>query len=312
MLHDPPTLERAGRRPLTPDLTGTVASGPHSRRIVHRTRGSRHGPITRLMSPSDLGAVLKPFVFLDLFEVDLRGLDMPMHPHSGIATVTVVTHGDVRFHDPDAGQGTIAYGGVEWAQAGGGMWHGKELSPGTSQLFRGFQLWLALPPELENGPSAGQYLEAAQMRRAGPATVIIGSHEGETSPVDAPAGINYLLVTLKPGESWTYEPPRGHSAAWLALADGGLEAGERLHAGEMAVFDASEEPIRLTALDGANAVFVLGSALPHRYPLHLGRYSVHSSADALERGERRIAELGEKLRQAGERRTASGSVPVFR
>ncbi len=38
------------------------------RRIVHRTRGQRQGPITRLMSPSDLGNVLKPFVFLDLFD----------------------------------------------------------------------------------------------------------------------------------------------------------------------------------------------------------------------------------------------------
>ncbi len=34
-------------------------------RIVHRTSGVRHGPITRLMSPGDLGEHLKPFVFLD-------------------------------------------------------------------------------------------------------------------------------------------------------------------------------------------------------------------------------------------------------
>ncbi len=39
-------------------------------RIIGRTRGRRHGPITRLMSPGDLGELLKPFVFLDLFEMD--------------------------------------------------------------------------------------------------------------------------------------------------------------------------------------------------------------------------------------------------
>jgi redox-sensitive bicupin YhaK (pirin superfamily) len=40
-----------------------------------------------LMSPSDLGEQLKPFVFLDLFEADMRALagSMPVHPHSGIA-----------------------------------------------------------------------------------------------------------------------------------------------------------------------------------------------------------------------------------
>jgi hypothetical protein len=29
------------------------------RRIVHRTRGAGHGPITRLVSPSDLGELIK-------------------------------------------------------------------------------------------------------------------------------------------------------------------------------------------------------------------------------------------------------------
>jgi hypothetical protein len=43
-----------------------------TRRIVRRTRGHSSGPIVRLMSPSDLGEHLKPFVFLDLFEADMR------------------------------------------------------------------------------------------------------------------------------------------------------------------------------------------------------------------------------------------------
>jgi hypothetical protein len=79
------------------------------------------------MSPSDLGQQLKPFVFLDLFEADLRALagNMPVHPHSGIATVTVVTEGDATFDDPHVGHGTLGYGGVESVRAGRGMWHGE-------------------------------------------------------------------------------------------------------------------------------------------------------------------------------------------
>ncbi|MGP0904739.1 pirin family protein [Serratia sp. CY76391] len=53
------------------------------------------------MSPSDLGQVLKPFVFLDLFEADQRTMamlaNMPLHPHSGIATVTVPLEGAFHF-----------------------------------------------------------------------------------------------------------------------------------------------------------------------------------------------------------------------
>ncbi|HZA40608.1 MAG TPA: pirin family protein, partial [Actinomycetota bacterium] len=123
------------------------------------------------MSPSDLGNRLKPFVFLDLFEADMRGLagSMPVHPHSGIATVTVFTVGDVTFDDPQAGHGTIGYGGVEWVRAGRGVWHGKELSAGTSATVQGFQLWIALPPDLENAEPEAQYNGAEQMPNIGPA-----------------------------------------------------------------------------------------------------------------------------------------------
>lgn len=115
-----------------------------SRKILHRTRGQGHGPITRLMSPGDLGQVLKPFVFLDRFEMSMhgRGGGMPLHPHSGIATLTVFTEGDMAFEDPNAGRGTLGYGGVEWARAAKGIWHGRELSGGSSHSRRAG--WLEL------------------------------------------------------------------------------------------------------------------------------------------------------------------------
>jgi hypothetical protein len=50
--------------------TSPTAVPARPRKITRRTRGNRHGPITRLMSPSDLGQVLKPFVFLDLFDME--------------------------------------------------------------------------------------------------------------------------------------------------------------------------------------------------------------------------------------------------
>jgi len=284
-----------------------------TRNIVHRTRGHLAGPIVRLMSPSDLGEQLKPFVFLDLFEADMRGLagGMPVHPHSGIGTVTVITAGDVTFDDPQAGHGTIGYGGVEWARAGRGMWHGKELSAGASATVQGFQLWIALPPELEHAASEAQYVGGDQTPSVGPARLIVGSYQGATSPVRSPDGINYLVGTLKPGERWTYEPPTGHDIAWVAVAKGALSAGERVSEGELAVFETGETPITFEGMD-AGATFVLGSAVPHSYPLHLGSYSVHTSAAALVEGERYIRELKERLDAAGDRRTGSGVTPVFR
>jgi redox-sensitive bicupin YhaK (pirin superfamily) len=285
-----------------------------TRKVVHRTRGYRNGPITRLMSPSDLGERLKPFVFLDLFEADMRALagNMPVHPHSGIATVTVFTRGNVTFDDPVAGHGTIGYGGLEWARAGLGMWHGKELSAGSSPAVQGFQLWLALPPELERAEPETQYFGADLVPSRGPSHVIVGSYEGATSPVRAPRGINYLLVRLKPGERWTYDPPAGHTVAWVAIAEGTLGAGDQLSNGELVIFESGEASLTFEGAEDTGAVFVLGSALPHPYELHLGAYSVHTSADALAAGERNLRDLKKRLDATGNPPTASGSTPVFR
>jgi redox-sensitive bicupin YhaK (pirin superfamily) len=67
----------------------TTQSSPS--RIARRTRGQTHGPVTRLMSPSDFGQLLKPFVFLDLFDNHGKPFSgFGLHPHSGIATLTYV------------------------------------------------------------------------------------------------------------------------------------------------------------------------------------------------------------------------------
>src|SRR5258708_30159195 len=86
-----------------------------SRRIVQRTRGRTHGPITRLMSPPDLGEILKPFVFLDLIDMTKPlPSGMGLHPHSGITTVTHLLDGSVRYEDTTGATGVLPAGGVEW------------------------------------------------------------------------------------------------------------------------------------------------------------------------------------------------------
>lgn len=189
--------------------TATLASnGAAPRMISHRTGGHPAEPVTRLMSPSDLGQRLKPFVFLDLFDMRGPAPSFALHPHSGIATVTVMTDGPASFDDPVLGSGIIGYGGVEWMRAGGGVWYGTEMVL-DAQHTRGFQLWVALPPELENTAAESQLIKATYMPAVGPVCVILGSHEGVQSPVRSPAGMTYFLVTLKAGERWQYAPPQG-------------------------------------------------------------------------------------------------------
>ncbi len=173
-------------------------------------------------------------------------------------------------------------------------WHGKELSPGKAERIHGFQLWLALPAELELSSPDSQYVEARDMPQVGPAYVIAGVHDGETSPIEAPADVNYLLVTLAPHENWIYTPPRGHTVGWLSLSRGGLDGSTFGSSGELLIFSDDDGPISLQP-GPHGATFVLGSAVPHRHELHVGYYSVHTSAETLEMGERKIATLRKDL-----------------
>lgn len=293
--------------------TTAAAEATIDRPVVFRTHGRGHGEVFRLISPTDLGQQLKPFVFLDSFGgvMDEFAAGGKMHPHSGIGTVTVFTRGDVHFDDPDAGQGYIGYGGVEWMRAGSGVWHGKELSSGKSERIHGFQLWLALPAELELSDVESQYFEAPSMSQVGPAYVIVGSYDGVTSPVSAPEGVNYLLVTLAPGQRWDYVPPTGHTVGWLAVSNGSLSGAASASNGELLVFFEDDNAISLQGgPDGAT--FVLGSAIPHPHDLHLGYYSVHATAEGLVAGESNIQVLKEKMLALGDRQRASGSTPVYR
>jgi redox-sensitive bicupin YhaK (pirin superfamily) len=266
------------------------------RAIVHRTRGRRQGPVTRLVSPSDLGELIKPFVFLDLFDVSAaHAPGFSWHPHSGIATLSLLHEGAFEYRETSGAQGILHAGGVEWMRAGRGVWHTGTVS--GSEPTKGFQLWIALPEDLENAPTHSVYLAANDLPCAMPARVVLGSHGGVKGAIPAPAGINYLDVQLAAGQRWAYQPPPGHEVAWLAVSAGALHAPEPVAAGELVVFEESNEALAIHAVRASR--FVLGSAVRHPHDLVLGHYSVHTSHAALAAGEAEIQRIGEQLLAAG-------------
>jgi redox-sensitive bicupin YhaK (pirin superfamily) len=271
---------------------------PGLRKIAARTAGSKHGPITRLMSPGDFGERLKPFVFLDYFDMQGPPFEGALHPHSGIATLTYVIEGRVDLIDPDGHTEVMQDGGVEWMQAGRGMWHGGSAGDASHGRVRGYQLWVALPPELELGPSSAIFQRPGDIAACGPARVLLGSHGDTSSAIPTPSPMNYLAVTLKAGERWTYLPPAGHTVLWASPAEGSLLAnGEALRTKELVAFEASSAAVDFVALSDTH--FMLGSAVPHRHQLALGYYSVHTSPEALRQGEEQLEALDLQLRKEG-------------
>jgi redox-sensitive bicupin YhaK (pirin superfamily) len=262
------------------------------RRVVQLTAGHTHGPITRLMSPGDVGELVKPFVFLDYFEAPSSGgPQMADHPHSGIATHTTLLQGNVGYRDSTGKSGTLRAGSIEWMQAGGGVWHGGDLRPG--EPVRGYQLWVALPASLELQPAFSQYLEPEAAPSDGPVRVLLGSYGKLRSPVADVSRVTYLHVQLRDGETWRYQPPSDHDVAWVAINRGKLHVAGTVVARQMAVFEEGGGALEVRA-EGPTEV-LLGSAAKHPHPLVCGYYSVHTSERALVLGEEGIRKVAAAL-----------------
>ena len=251
----------------------------------------------RLVSPSDIGELIKPFVFLDYFEGEpAQAPAFGFHPHSGIATLTLLLNGQLWYEETTGVKGVIAPGGIEWMRAGGGVWHTggavgtradqRDISSGSP--FR--RTWKTARPK-------ASISGAEEFQSHGPARVILGRHGNATSKVAAPETMNYLDVRLKAGERWRYEPPHNHTVAWIAVHQGAVTTPAKVTKGEIAVFEESNGAIEFEAQ--GDAAFILGSAIKHPHDLVLGYYSVHTHPDALERGEANIARIGRELSAAG-------------
>lgn len=278
------------------DVAGAGGSSKPLRWIERRVLAEQHGPIARLISPDGLGERLKPFIFLDHFNGSIEpGFGFGMHPHSGIATLTWQPGTDVRYRDTTGKNGVLRAGGLEWMNAGGGAWHEATLL--GSGHVTGFQLWVPMPPGVEDGPSLGQYVPPEDVPKiafsGGTVTVLLGAMETPSgviaSPIESHQEINYIVVSLEPGTTWRYEPPVTHNVAW-AFAFEGAPVVQGQETGRELVVMAENGVIELSAENGAARVLV-GTARSYGHDLIVGTSSVHSNSTSLARALLRIAAL---------------------
>jgi redox-sensitive bicupin YhaK (pirin superfamily) len=268
------------------------AGSQNVRRVLQRTRGKATGPITRLAGPSDIGQLIKPFVFLGYIGVKSPiQTETPLHPHSGIATLTALVEGSLHHQDSTGRPRSMSAGGIEWMQAGCGVWHGGFAK--TTGPVKLYQLWIALPPALELSTSSEIFLKADEMPSEGPAQVLLGRLDGQASPISEPQPMACLNVRLSQGERWRYTPPRDHDVLWISVYSSSLDAGEEVSEGELVVFEQSGHSVDFLAKEDCG--FLLGSAAHSPFDLIEGYYSVHTEQAALQSGEQEIGRQGAQL-----------------
>ncbi|WP_447642423.1 MULTISPECIES: pirin family protein [Chitinophagaceae] len=108
-----------------------------------------------------------PFVFIDHMGPaalkDYQNMDVGPHPHIGLSTLTYLFEGAIRHRDSMGSDIVITPGAVNWMTAGKGVAHSErtpEYMRHTEKVLHGFQLWVALPKDLENGTSSFSHTNA--------------------------------------------------------------------------------------------------------------------------------------------------------
>ena len=153
-----------------------------------------------------------PFIFIDhmgpvkMSEKD--NLDVAMHPHIGISTLTFLFEGAIIHRDSIGTEIEITPGAVNWMTAGKGAVHTERtperLRKSTKKLH-GLQIWVALPLEEEQCEPSFAHVSADEIpswkEGAVEFKLIAGKAFGKQSPV--PVYSPLFFIEIKSSETQT-------------------------------------------------------------------------------------------------------------
>ncbi|RNE66767.1 pirin family protein [Cryobacterium tepidiphilum] len=219
--------------------------------------GGLRAMTVRRTLPQRERSLIGAWCFLDHYGPDRvsesGGMRVARHPHTGLATVSLLFTGGIAHRDSTGTAALVRPGEVNLMIAGRGISH-QEFSTSDTTILHGVQLWYALPDATRHMPPAFEHYAPEPVLGEGTALrVFLGSLAGSTSPVQ------------------TYTPP-------LVAAEAILEPGARLR---LELDPAFEHGVLLDSGDlGLN-----GSAVP---PGHLAYLPVGQRSLALEAGPDRV------------------------
>ncbi|KQC32477.1 pirin [Nonlabens sp. YIK11] len=149
-----------------------------------------------------------PFIFIDHMGPEALGpdkyMDVDQHPHIGLSTLTYLMEGQLQHQDGIGTDQTILPGSVNWMVGGKGVTH-TERTPQTLRdsktefTMHGYQIWVALPKELEDCEPEFHHIEADALPtwqdQGATFTLVAGKGYGKESPV--PVHSELFMIDIK-------------------------------------------------------------------------------------------------------------------
>lgn len=244
--------------------------------------------------PTARRRMIGPFVFLDQMGPELlrdgAGLDVPPHPHIGLATVTYLFDGELLHRDSLGTVAPIRAGDVNWMTAGRGIAHSERTPPdrrgGNEPLF-GIQSWVALPLASEEAAPSFTHHDVTALPLVEDAgctvRVIAGTGFGQTSPVALFSPLFYAGVILTAGATLPVDL-FGEERGMFVVTGQVTIAGEAEPFGEgsLVVFR-PDTRLKVVSSTGARLMLLGGDSMPEKR--HVWWNFVSSSRERIEQAK---------------------------
>ena len=214
--------------------------------IEERSRDIGDFLVGRLL-PFRKKRMVGPFIFIDHMGPTTLGptnyMDVDQHPHCGLSTLTFMLEGEIVHKDSIGSKQLITPGAVNWMVAGKGVTHTERtpesLRNGQIYTAHGYQIWVALPKDMEECEPEFHHFEASQLPvwKEGGATfkLIAGEGYGQKSPVPVKSELFMIEIFSENGfELNTAGKLKGEIG--ICIVEGEIEAcGSLVEKGNMLV-----------------------------------------------------------------------------
>lgn len=233
-----------------------------------------------------------PFIFIDHMGPTKLGpdkyMDVDQHPHIGLSTLTYLMEGSIMHEDSLGTRQLIEPGSVNWMVSGSGCSHTERTPDQLRQdkvefTMHGYQIWVALPKELENALPEFHHIDANELPNwedgAAKFTLVAGTGYGKTSPV--PVHSPLFMIDIKTTADYDLciaDNLKGEVG--VTIVEGGVIACDKaVSAGNMLV-SKTDNVCNLTIKANSHILLFGGEPLPEQRFIHWN--FVSSSKDKIE------------------------------
>jgi redox-sensitive bicupin YhaK (pirin superfamily) len=227
--------------------------------------GGARAMTVRRSLPQRRRSLIGAWCFVDHYGPDdvaaTGGMQVPGHPHTGLATASWLFSGEVEHRDTTGAHAVVRPGELNLMTAGSGIAHSEFSTPDTSVLH-GVQLWLALPDHARfTAPTFTNHVAEQVNVDGATALVFLGDLFGVSSPVATHTALIGAELRLPARRRVVIDVNPAHEHGFLCDT-GTLQVGDLVaEPGEIAYVPRGKRQIPVTAPVDTRVVIIGGEPL---------------------------------------------------